>query len=99
MVEFDAQGRFSIPQSLRKYAGLASQVMLVGLGDKFEIWAQSEWDLIFADLTQTFEDTLNSVAEAADLLPSEDSSARPADSEVASSSRTKAQSKKKTGAR
>ncbi len=67
-VELDSQGRFSIPQSLRRYAGLESQVMLVGLGDKYEIWSLGEWDLVYSELTDTFEETLNAVATAADAL-------------------------------
>lgn len=64
MVELDAQGRFSIPLSLRRYAGLEADIMLVGLGDKFEIWAQDQWSAVYSELTETFEETLNAVAAA-----------------------------------
>ena len=64
VVELDAQGRFSIPLSLRRYAGLEADIMLVGLGDKFEIWAQDQWAAVYTELTETFEETLNAVAAA-----------------------------------
>ena len=62
VVDVDAQGRVSIPQSLRKFAGLESQIVLVGLGAKFEIWSQASWQSIYEQLTENFEETLNAVA-------------------------------------
>lgn len=35
---FNAQGRIQIPQSLRDVAGLEDCAVIVGLGDKVEIW-------------------------------------------------------------
>ena len=40
---FDAQGRILIPPSLRKFAGLEKQVVLVGQGQKFELWDEQRW--------------------------------------------------------
>jgi MraZ protein len=39
---FDRQGRIQIPQSLREYAGLEKDVVIVGMGDKIEIWNQQQ---------------------------------------------------------
>ncbi len=61
-VELDAQNRILVPQSLRRFAGLDSQAVLVGLGDKFEIWSQENWSAIYDQLTENFEDTMSSVA-------------------------------------
>ncbi len=71
VVELDAQGRFSIPLSLRRYAGLEADIMLVGLGDKFEIWAQDQWSAVYSELTETFEETLNAVAAAVAAVKAE----------------------------
>jgi MraZ protein len=35
---FDKQGRILIPQSLREYAGLTKEVVLIGMFKKMEIW-------------------------------------------------------------
>jgi MraZ protein len=62
VVDVDGQGRVSIPQSLRKFAGLETQIILVGLGAKFEIWSQNSWQFIYEQLTENFEETLSAVA-------------------------------------
>ncbi len=38
---FDGGGRISLPQKLKDYAGISTDVMLVGLGRKFQIWDPS----------------------------------------------------------
>ena len=40
----DKQGRILIPQTLRDYAGLDKEIVLVGVLDHFEIWARENWD-------------------------------------------------------
>ncbi len=42
-VEVDKVGRVLIPQRLRDLFGLSGQVMLVGMGDFFEIWSTAQW--------------------------------------------------------
>jgi MraZ protein len=59
----DAQNRILVPQSLRKYAGLGGAVVLVGLGNKFEIWSDKTWNSLYEDLTENFEQTLEAVAQ------------------------------------
>jgi MraZ protein len=43
-VDFDKAGRILIPQFLRQSANLLSSVMIVGVGDYFEIWSHECWD-------------------------------------------------------
>ena len=43
-LEFDKSGRMLIPAELREYAFLEKQIMLVGQGNKFEVWDQVLWD-------------------------------------------------------
>jgi len=40
--KFDAQGRFVVPQRLRVAGRLKDKVMLVGCGNRMEIWAKAE---------------------------------------------------------
>ncbi len=44
-LEVDRQGRILLPPLLREYAGLEKTVMLVGQGNKFEIWGESQWQM------------------------------------------------------
>lgn len=47
-VEMDAAGRLLIPPALREYASLDKRIVLVGQGNKFEIWDESRWNEITA---------------------------------------------------
>ncbi len=42
-VELDAAGRILVPPALRRYAGLDKHVVLVGQGQKLELWDASKW--------------------------------------------------------
>lgn len=42
-VEIDAAGRILVPPALRKYATLDKHVVLVGQGQKFELWDEARW--------------------------------------------------------
>jgi MraZ protein len=42
--EMDGQGRFLVPEPLRKFAGLEKRVALIGQGNKFEIWDEDSWN-------------------------------------------------------
>jgi len=42
--ELDAAGRIMIPSSLREEAHLAKDVVVVGVGDRLELWDKSVWN-------------------------------------------------------
>ncbi len=56
---FDRQGRIQLPQSLRTYAALEKEVVVVGMFNKIEIWSQ----LRHAEETRASEDRLNTAQE------------------------------------
>lgn len=43
-VELDNQGRILIPAKLREYARLGKNLIVVGMVDHMEIWAEEEWN-------------------------------------------------------
>ncbi len=45
----DKQGRLLIPPSLREYAALVRDAVVVGMTRRFEIWAKERWDHAFAN--------------------------------------------------
>jgi MraZ protein len=42
-LKFDGQGRVVVPQKLRDLGKLTDKVLLIGCGDRLEIWSASEW--------------------------------------------------------
>lgn len=45
-VQLDKQGRVLVPNALRDYAHLEKDVVLVGVGFKFEVWDKGRFDAI-----------------------------------------------------
>ena len=43
-VEMDASGRILLSRELRDFAGLEKQAMLIGQGNKFELWDEESWN-------------------------------------------------------
>jgi len=48
----DRQDRILIPKSLREYANLEKDIVLVGNLDRFEIWDRGQWDKINKEMEQ-----------------------------------------------
>ncbi len=42
-LEMDAQGRILLPATLRDFAGLKKKAILIGQGNKLEIWDEDSW--------------------------------------------------------
>ncbi|MEJ2515156.1 MAG: division/cell wall cluster transcriptional repressor MraZ [Gammaproteobacteria bacterium] len=42
-LELDSHGRILLPKELREFAGMERQVMLIGQGNKFELWDEARW--------------------------------------------------------
>jgi MraZ protein len=53
-LELDANGRILLPQSLREYARLDKKLVLVGQGNKLELWSEALW---LAEREQALEDS------------------------------------------
>jgi MraZ protein len=41
--QLDSQGRILLSQELREYAGINRQAVILGQGNKFEVWDQGSW--------------------------------------------------------
>ena len=50
-VELDRQGRFVVPPSLREWARLSGEAVVVGGRDHVEIWAPDRWADYSAEMT------------------------------------------------
>ncbi len=40
----DNQGRFLLPNNLKKYASIDKDIVFVGAGNRIELWAKEKWD-------------------------------------------------------
>jgi MraZ protein len=43
-INIDGSGQIQLPPNLREYAGTDKNVVMIGQGDYFEVWAPSSWD-------------------------------------------------------
>ncbi len=58
-VELDKQGRANITAPLINYAHLKKDCVIVGTGDRLEIWSQEDWDSFF----DSAKDNMSDIAE------------------------------------
>jgi MraZ protein len=58
-VKLDKQGRFVIPEYLRKYAGIGKTVVVVGVNNRIELWDKEVW----AKYTAQTEEDASNIAE------------------------------------
>lgn len=52
-MEMDAQGRVLLPPMLREHAKLEKSAVLLGQGNKFELWSQEAWDASRPEMLDT----------------------------------------------
>ncbi len=43
-LELDGSGRILLPAELREFAGLAKKAVLIGQGNRFELWDEDSWN-------------------------------------------------------
>ena len=56
--ELDKQGRILLPATLREFAGLEKDVVLVGVASRIEIWSKDRW----LQSISTYDDDMDEVA-------------------------------------
>ena len=57
----DRQGRVTIPQGLRTYAGLEKECVVIGANTRVEIWDSAAWNEYLADREKSFADVSEEV--------------------------------------
>ena len=58
-VELDKQGRVNISQPLIDYASLLKDCVIIGTGDRLEVWSQESWESFF----DSTKDSMSDIAE------------------------------------
>lgn len=59
VLEFDKQGRINLTASLIEYATITKECVIIGVGDRLEIWDEDNWNKFFEDN----ESSLSDIAE------------------------------------
>lgn len=57
--EWDKQGRVNLPVTLRQYARLEKECVIIGVSNRVEIWSQAVWEQYYNESEQSF----NEIAE------------------------------------
>lgn len=57
--EFDKQGRINITSPLISYAEIKKECVIIGVGDRLEIWSSEKWNSFYNDN----KDNLSNIAE------------------------------------
>jgi MraZ protein len=60
----DKQGRLTIPPMLREYASLSKDVIVIGVGNRLEIWDSARWQDYSDGREQAFSDLSDEVFPA-----------------------------------
>ena len=58
-VELDKQGRVNISKPLIDYASLIKDCVIIGTGDRLEVWSQESWESFF----DSTKDSMSDIAE------------------------------------
>ena len=53
---FDKQGRINISSPLIKYADLSKDTIVIGVGDRLEIWSENRWNKFIAENEDNFSE-------------------------------------------
>ncbi len=68
VAEFDKQGRINITSPLINYAGIEKDCVIIGTGDRLEIWAEKAWNDFFNSASINMSDIAeNLFNESVDL--------------------------------
>jgi MraZ protein len=59
VAEFDRQGRINITSPLISYADIKKECVIIGVGDRLEIWASEKWN----DFYESNKDAMSEIAE------------------------------------
>lgn len=54
--EFDKQGRVNVTSPLISYADLQKDCVVIGTGDRLEIWSQENWNAFFESASSNMSD-------------------------------------------
>ena len=61
--ELDRQGRLLLPKSLKEFAEIKRDLVIVGVANRIELWAKEKWEAFFQSARPTFEEIAERLME------------------------------------
>ncbi len=55
-LQLDASGRLLLPEKLRQFAGIAREVVMIGVAERVEIWDRAEWGRFESENQDDYDD-------------------------------------------
>ena len=68
-LEVDSQGRIRLPAELARMAGLEEAVVLLGVGDRVELWNKTRWEAYLAELSPRYDQLAENALSDAPAIP------------------------------
>ena len=65
--EFDKQGRINITSPLITYANITKECVVIGTGDRLEIWSEESWNNFFTSAKDSMSDIAENLFESVNL--------------------------------
>ncbi len=65
--EFDKQGRINITSPLITYANITKECVVIGTGDRLEIWSEESWNNFFISAKDSMSDIAENLFESVNL--------------------------------
>ena len=65
--EFDKQGRINITSPLISYANITKECVVIGTGDRLEIWSEESWNDFFTSAKDSMSDMAENLFESVNL--------------------------------
>ena len=60
-VTVDRLGRLLVPKTLKEFAQIKQEVMIVGVSNRIEVWAKEKWQAFYESSRQSFEEVAERV--------------------------------------
>jgi MraZ protein len=63
VAELDVQGRLVIPTVLRTYAEITTEVVVIGLYERLELWSPTRWETYLSGLEDQHEKVISKILD------------------------------------
>ncbi len=60
-VTVDGLGRLLVPKTLKEFAQIKQEVIIVGVSNRMEVWAKEKWQAFYESSRQSFEEVAERV--------------------------------------